>query len=508
MTGTELITNDLVVCATFFKDSTSLSPAATATVKRLLGQIDGHLQSIEDTNKFMLMAVNRCIDYTKSSNGLKLVPKYETINLLDSLKLPVQCMTNLQDKRTISLNGLRTEDICSHIITDKGWLQENLLCLLSNAVKYSSGGEIEIKVELIKNIDKLRKVCFEVMQEIIVKIPSNEDSSSGPASPWRKSISQWRRSISHSSHQTSSSQHLPSVLPVSAVGSRNDFETEEEFLLFEIHDQGIGISDDSMTTLFNPFKQAQRLAGGTGLGLYSLAKRIEALKGFYGVHRREDGCQGSVFWFAIPYRPDAISSQLPVGTSSTRMSVRSTLSKDSLAEISADSPVSRRKHHLTTTTTMMKEVGRKGGYRVLLAEDSLTIAKMTSMMLKKQSHLPMVAQNGQIAVNFILDYYQSCLDSAIHTTAAPNKELHSFDAVLMDFQMPVMDGLEATRRIRAYEKHIFENCGKLVHQLIIGVSANSDYEAMEEARAAGIDEFLPKPFSMEAFFAIMKKYNS
>jgi signal transduction histidine kinase/CheY-like chemotaxis protein len=499
MTGTELITNDLMACVTFFKDSTGLTPAATATVKQLLSQVDGHLQSIEDTNKFMLMAVNRCIDYTKSSNGLKLVPKHETINLLDSLKLPVQCMTNLQDKRTISLKGLRTEDICSHIITDKGWLQENLLCLLSNAVKYSSGGEIEIKVELIKNIDKFNKVCSEVMQEIIVKSPTNEESSSAALSPWRKSISLWRHSRRSNSSQTTS-QNPPVLPPVAVARSRSTFEMEEEFLLFEIHDQGIGISDDAMATLFNPFKQAQRLAGGTGLGLYSLAKRIEALKGYYGVDRREDGCQGSVFWFAIPYRPDAISSQLPGENSSTRMSVRS-ISRD--AEISApNSPVSRRTQRLTTT---------KGGYRVLLAEDSLMIAKMTSLMLKKQNHFPTVAQNGQIAVNLILDYYQSCLGSATANTAASgnsNNELHSFDAVLMDFQMPVMDGLEATRRIRAYEKQIFENSGKAFHQLIIGVSANSDYEAMEEARAAGIDEFLPKPFTMEAFFAIMKKCSS
>ena len=72
----------------------------------------------------------------------------------------------------------------------------------------------------------------------------------------------------------------------------------------EIEDSGIGISEDMMSNLFNPFKQAQRLAGGTGLGLYSLAKRIEALGGDYGVNRRSDGQSGSLFWFTIPYRPD------------------------------------------------------------------------------------------------------------------------------------------------------------------------------------------------------------
>lgn len=59
-----------------------------------------------------------------------------------------------------------------------------------------------------------------------------------------------------------------------------------------------------MQALFSPFKQTQRLAGGTGLGLYSLAKRLEALNGRYGVAKRRDGRQGSLFWFSIPYRPD------------------------------------------------------------------------------------------------------------------------------------------------------------------------------------------------------------
>ena len=53
-----------------------------------------------------------------------------------------------------------------------------------------------------------------------------------------------------------------------------------------------------------PFKQVQRLAGGTGLGLFSLSKRIKALKGSRGIKSREDGKRGCVFWFAIPYKPD------------------------------------------------------------------------------------------------------------------------------------------------------------------------------------------------------------
>jgi hypothetical protein len=77
-------------------------------------------------------------------------------------------------------------------------------------------------------------------------------------------------------------------------------------LLFEVEDHGIGISDQEMSQLFKPFKQTQRLAGGTGLGLYSLAKRMEGIQGEFGVRGRKDGEKGSLFWFMIPYRPDEL----------------------------------------------------------------------------------------------------------------------------------------------------------------------------------------------------------
>ena len=81
-------------------------------------------------------------------------------------------------------------------------------------------------------------------------------------------------------------------------------------LKFEVQDTGIGLSEEAMKNLFNPFKQAQRLAGGTGLGLYSLAKRMDALGGYYGVKNRPDGKQGSVFWFAVPYKPDTATAEM------------------------------------------------------------------------------------------------------------------------------------------------------------------------------------------------------
>jgi CheY-like chemotaxis protein len=155
---------------------------------------------------------------------------------------------------------------------------------------------------------------------------------------------------------------------------------------------------------------------------------------------------------------------------------------------------------------------------ILLVDDSLSILKMSSMMLRRQGHSVSTAENGAIAVDM--------MDTATSTQVP-------FDVVLMDLQMPVMDGLEATSRIRGSEKAAAKKWAasavfteqstqksdeqpeiisimtpfslkrpmfnQFDHQLIIGVSACSDNETMEAAFAAGIDAFIPKPFTLRSF---------
>ncbi len=151
---------------------------------------------------------------------------------------------------------------------------------------------------------------------------------------------------------------------------------------------------------------------------------------------------------------------------------------------------------------------------VLIVEDTPSIAKMTSMMLKRQKHRTEVAENGQIALKMLYEEETKEREGFRKESKEGDREGEvgegrvgsvccdvssegvRYDVVLMDLQMPVMDGLEATRRIRGREK---EKEKMTRHQIVIGVSANSDHETMEEAFKAGIDDFLPKPFSMEAF---------
>jgi signal transduction histidine kinase len=152
---------------------------------------------MKNTNEFMVMTINRCIDYTKASNGVKLIPRLDTFDFIQALKLPIRCMKSLLNKKTTIKLLPISHNIARNIITDKQWLQENVLCLLSNAVKYSVGGLVTVSATL---------------------------QSAGV--------------------------------------------TTTQVIRIEVEDSGIGISDAIRSNLFAQFKQAQRLAGGTGLGMY------------------------------------------------------------------------------------------------------------------------------------------------------------------------------------------------------------------------------------------------
>ncbi len=270
------------------------------------------------------MTINRCIDYTKASKGLKLVPRYETIDLYDALLLPLSCMQNIQNRIEIVLHmpkltyyhpnrsqNTSMQEICTHVITDKQWLQENVLCLLSNAVKYSSDGVVDVRVSLT--------LSLEGYDNRPIGVESDGGSKRMLPRPYPSSKSLRRAGGSSTKSNTvSPTTGTGSGGTVGNVMSGTHIQSptgtgsgEVQWLLFEVEDHGIGMSEEAMQSLFSPFKQTQRLAGGTGLGLYSLAKRVEALRGKYGVRHRRDGSRrGSLFWFAFPYQPDTITASM------------------------------------------------------------------------------------------------------------------------------------------------------------------------------------------------------
>lgn len=521
MTATEMIDNDLhsfvitikEMIATYENllaqtDLSSKTPVGRfkQQVQDLYTKMLSSINSVRDINVFMLMMINRSLDFKKASTGICLVPLKETINLSTIISKPVKCLRNLQEKVSIQVNS--SLNLYSYVRTDKLWLEENLLCVLSNAVKYSTMNTIELSISVV-TAETLKKIAGRIEDDIVSDIDvlepvdiaqitsegleifqpqvspnslireKRKNSNENP-SIWRVSNLVKRPNCGHAAihpkSELSDYNTFSTTIsnfdddgrnsPVSStVHNRSNCQiTDQQFVLFEIKDSGSRLPTEELKAFFNPFKQ-QRQSGGTGLGLYSLAKRVEALGGQYGVHEREDGLLGNVVWFTIPYDVDyeCASDEGKVN------------GRDNLSPIQSDSE----------TIKTVSPSSKSENPCILIVEDALSISRMTSMMLKRQQFRTEIAENGKIALEKVIyNYEQWKIGNG-----------RRYDAILMDFQMPVMDGLEATLKIREYEKR--ESIRDEL--LIIGISAMSDNKRIEETLASGMNAFIPKPFTCKDF---------
>jgi len=202
-----------------------------------------------------------------------------------------------------------------------------------------------------------------------------------------------------------------------------------------VSDTGIGIPEEKIHAVFDRFSQVDssttRVHGGTGLGLAICRSLVGLMGGRIWAERRKDG-PGTSVRFTAKFG----LSPTPVGPSST----------STIASIRI--PTEPRK--------------------ILLVEDHPDNRALVLAYLKGSPHHVLVADNGEAAVEMALAY--------------------RFDLVLMDMQMPIMDGYEATRRIRAFEKEH----GRAATR-IIALTAHAMHEESERTRAAGCDAHLSKP---------------
>ena len=279
------------------------------------------VETIQNANAFMLMTMNRILDYTKLQKGFNLMPRWETFSLAEVLRIPMQCIEDMQDNIAVELQPV-SSDICSHIVSDKQWLQENILCLLSNAVKYSDQGVVEVRV-LLESLPLPKEE-----EEVKPDDAENEDEDDDPTFETNRYVLQLQQENSHPALINLIQQAEAAAVSAGRNNHASNAEkksNEKMYLKIEVEDHGVGISAEAIKSLFLPGKQAQRLGGGTGLGLYSLAKRIEALQGMYGVQARSDGTAGSLFWFRIPYLPDHSTAAVVSATSTAAASLSSSI---------------------------------------------------------------------------------------------------------------------------------------------------------------------------------------
>lgn len=214
-------------------------------------------------------------------------------------------------------------------------------------------------------------------------------------------------------------------------GGRVEIEVEihGDSLEFRVIDTGIGILEADLDRIFEDFESAGPATGGTGLGLGIATRLVKLLKGEIGVESTPGA--GSVFWFCVPLQ---------------------------IVEAPEETELAQQKNAPTV------------GLRILLAEDNDMNAFVAKKMLEKEGHSVTVAEDGLRAIEAV--------------------EHEVFDVILMDINMPRMDGLTATRKMRS-------DIDATKTTPILAFSANVLPEDKDRFLQSGMDGFIGKPIQID-----------
>ena len=319
-----------------------------------------YAETIKSSGEHLLAVVNDVLDFSSLERGaLRLV--LAPCNVRDLVDLSVRTFRKTATDKGLEFRCEMEPDVPEQIIGDKRRINQILINLLGNAVKFTSHGSVALRVSV-------------------------------------------------------------------------NFEGGAQVLVFSVEDTGPGIPGKILGKLFEPFTQADstisRRFCGTGLGL-AISKHLA------------ENMKGSVTAASVPGKGSTFVFRLPVAGAAP-----------------AHSPGKRRAPRAPATAAA-------AGACVLVVEDNETNSKVAGAMLRKLGYCAEFASDGAQAVEAF----------------SPGK----FFAILMDVRMPVMDGLEATRRIRKMES------GSRVR--VIALTANVMPANRELCLAAGMDDFLAKPFN-------------
>jgi PAS domain S-box-containing protein len=231
---------------------------------------------------------------------------------------------------------------------------------------------------------------------------------------------------------------------VSVSISRTEQQDDNETILIKVTDTGIGIADEQLNKLFKRFSQVEtkksRRFGGTGLGLAISKNLVELMGGEIGVESEQD--KGSTFWFKL---------NLPVSS------------------------------HRQSTSQEPRALTNQFNGKVLVVEDNVINQQVANGVLNKLGLQVELANNGQ-----------ECLEMLGNA---------HYDLIFMDLQMPVMDGLETTQRIRNAEVSTESR-----NVPIVAVTANVLPEERQRCLEYGMNDHISKPLEIDAIIQVLKRY--
>ena len=239
-------------------------------------------------------------------------------------------------------------------------------------------------------------------------------------------------------------------------------EPSEVTLRFSVRDTGIGIAPDKQAFIFGAFAQAdgsaRRRQGGTGLGLAICSKLVELMNGRIWVESAEG--VGSNFLFLARFA-QAEPASAGMG-------------------VSAEGPS---ESHAETPCQRLPKASQP--LRILLAEDNIVNQKVAKCMIEKMGHSIVVVENGTLVVDVAAKQH--------------------FDLILMDLQMPQMDGFEATAHIREAERSTTQAGRGEPHIPIIALTAHAMRGDLDDCLRAGMDDYISKPISLQALVGVLEK---
>lgn len=411
-----------------------------------------YAEIIKKSGETLLSVINDILDYAKIEAG-KMELEEVQFRLQSCLDETLDMFIAKSRERNLEILCSIDPDIPEFVHGDATKLRQVLINLVGNAVKFTNEGTIEISV---RNAEQAGRE--EDRQRL-------EASGSGPG------------------------QQAP---------GRELQEADDPVLMleFEVRDTGVGIPEEKLPLLFKPFSQLDssmtRKYGGTGLGLAICKNLVEMMGGTIRVEHNEPS--GAVFFFTAALKrfsaADAVAPEAlpkPAAQPQAEPSGKGLFSfvamlEDTMEEMGAASEPAQEERAAGLLEPSLARGGgkrRSSPPRILVAEDNEVNQTLTLRLLNRLGYTADIAENGWKALEM-----------------ASSGE---YDLILMDMQMPVMDGLEATRRIGQTRKNGHE-------PVIVAMTANVLPADRQRCIDAGMTDYLSKPVRLEKLQELLEKY--
>lgn len=464
------------------------------------------VNTIKLSGEHLLGIINNILDYSRIESG-SLTLETAEVNLRELIENVLDVIASLDDKPNLELIYLMDEDVPEFVLTDGMRLQQILINLVGNAMKFTTKGEILVQVNAAESDDGKITLYFAV-KDTGIGIPKERMNR------LFKSFSQVDPSTTRKYGGTGLGLVISKKL-VEAMGGEISMESEPgkgSMFSFSIQAQkstrtvervessllknkSVFILDDNLTNLDILRQQCEK----HGMSVYAendpgeILKNIDRLNEFdFGIMDMQmpetDGIE-----IAEAIRNKWSKTELPLVLLSSIHEVENKKHKN-LFNLYLKKPVKQSQLIINlerlfqkntdlnvpiTSSNRMAELD--DNLKILLVEDNLINQKVGTKILERLGVKPDIAINGKEAV-------EMCMRTP-------------YDLVFMDMEMPVMDGIQATRKLRSMSQSLPKN------PRIIAMTANALQEDKERCLQAGMDDFIAKPITVYTVRKVIKKWH-